>query len=79
MKENEGILFNLPKGFIRLTTARRFQLLKRTKQVKIFADRRNGKDGWSIYNEIKKLTGDEFGTHLIVSPYSEYALVSYRW
>jgi len=57
----------------------RAQLLKRTNQLRIYADRRHGKDSWSIYNEVKQQVGDEFDRHVICSPYGDYATLAFRW
>ena len=56
----------------------RTQYLKRTKQMRVYADRRNGKDGWSIYNDVKAWAGEDFDRHMFCSPYGGYALVYFR-
>jgi len=56
----------------------RVQYLKRTKQMRIYADRRHGKDGWSIYNDVKAWAGEDFDRHMFCSPYDGYALVYIR-
>ena len=56
----------------------RIQYLKRTKQMRVYADRRNGKDSWSIYNDVKAWASEDFDKHMFYSPCGDYALVFFR-
>ena len=58
-----------------IASARRMQVLKRKRAVRLFSDRRAGKDSWSIFNEVKALAGGEFDWRVCCSPYGDYALV----
>jgi hypothetical protein len=65
-----------------IPSARRSSLIldKETgaRMLKLFVDRRNGKDAWSIYNDIKKIAGPAFDKTVKVSPYDGYALVKFE-
>ena len=72
----------LPCPELKLETVSLFKFLKRTNRFKLFANRRAGKDSWSIYNEVKRqaaVLGENWDSHIICSPYDGYALLCFRW
>lgn len=78
--EVEATIVTLPYGQLKLKlkTVRRTQYMKRTKQLRLFLNRKVGKDAWAIYNEVKAQTGDLFGKNIFVSPFEGYATLYCR-
>ena len=67
-----------PRRELVLNTVRKAVYMKRTRRFRLYADKRTGKDSWSIFNEVKKLTGEDFERHVFCSPYDGYAYLCCR-
>lgn len=76
--EVEATIVTLPYGQLKLKTVSRTQYMKRTKQLRLFLNRKAGKDAWAIYNEVKAQTGALFGKNIFVSPFEGYATLYCR-
>ena len=63
---------------LKLKTVRRAQYMKRTKKLRLFLNRKVGRDAWDIYNEVKAQTGEFFGKNILVSPFEGYATLCCR-